>query len=184
MATAAPTRSVGACPCWLRAGARRILHHELRTPITLIARALQRRGPQPPALQLIQQEAERMGTLVSDLLDLARNDSGRLQQCLTALVDNALLYTDGPVILAASSGPCGELVLHVIDRGPGVLPSEREAIFGRIVGGSAGLASPHRGSGIGLSVVRLLIEAVGGRVQVAAHPGDGADVQVLLLGGG
>ncbi|MFN4865759.1 MAG: histidine kinase dimerization/phospho-acceptor domain-containing protein, partial [Cyanobium sp.] len=55
--------------------------HELRTPITLISghvQALQRRGPQPPALQLIQQEAERMGTLVSDLLDLARNDSGRL----------------------------------------------------------------------------------------------------------
>ena len=67
------------------------------------------RGPQPPALLLIQQEAQRMGTLVSDLLDLARNDAGRLrldacahapratadphrlQQCLTALVDNALL---------------------------------------------------------------------------------------------
>jgi two-component system OmpR family sensor kinase len=209
--------------------------HELRTPITLISghvQALQRRGPQPPALQLIQQEAERMGTLVSDLLDLARNDSGRLhlrcrplhaddvllelherlavqaagrlqlqlaaipeppvaladphrlQQCLTALVDNALLYTDGPVILTASSGPAGELVLHVIDRGPGVLPSEREAIFGRFVRGSAGLASPHRGSGIGLSVVRLLIEAMGGRVQVADAPGGGADFQLVLAGGG
>jgi len=98
-------------------------------------------------------------------------------------VDNALLYTYGPVILTASSGPCGELVLHVIDRGPGVLPSEREAIFGRFVRGSAGLASPHRGSGIGLSVVRLLIEAMGGRVQVADHPGGGADVQVVLAGG-
>ena len=125
-----------------------------------------------------------MGTLVSDLLDLARNDSGRLQQCLTALVDNALLYSDGPVILSASSGPCGELVLHVIDRGPGVLPSEREAIFRRFVRGSAGLASPHRGSGIGLSVVRLLIEAMGGRVQVADAPGGGADFQLVLAGGG
>jgi signal transduction histidine kinase len=187
-----------------------------------------RRGPQPPALQLIQQEAQRMGTLVSDLLDLARNDAGRLhlrcqplladdvllelhermapqaagrlrldacahapranadphrlQQCLTALVDNALLYSDGPVTLAASSGPAGELVLHVIDRGPGVAAAEREAIFGRFVRGTAGLASPHRGSGIGLSVVRLLIEAMGGRVQVAAHPGGGADFQLLLPG--
>ncbi len=205
--------------------------HELRTPITLISghvQALQRRGPQPPALQLIQQEAQRMGTLVSDLLDLARNDAGRLhlrcqplladdvllelhermapqaagrlrldacahapranadphrlQQCLTALVDNALLYSDGPVTLAASSGPAGELVLHVIDRGPGVAAAEREAIFGRFVRGTAGLASPHRGSGIGLSVVRLLIEAMGGRVQVAAHPGGGADFQLLLPG--
>jgi signal transduction histidine kinase len=99
-------------------------------------------------------------------------------------VDNALLYSDGPVILTASSGPCGELVLHVIDRGPGVLPSEREAIFRRFVRGSASLASLHRGSGIGLSVVRLLIEAMGGRVQVAAHPGGGADFQLVLAGGG
>ena len=100
-------------------------------------------------------------------------DPHRLQQCLTVLVDNAPLYTDGPVILTASSSPAGELVLHVLDRGPGVLPSERETIFRRFVRGSAGL-----------SVVRLLIEANGGRVQVAAHPGDGADVQVLLLGVG
>jgi signal transduction histidine kinase len=207
--------------------------HELRTPITLIAghaEGLLRRGPQPPALHLIQQEAQRMGTLVSDLLDLARNDAGRLhlrcrplhaddvllelherlaasaggrlqlqlaaspeppvaradphrlQQCLTALVDNALLYSDGPVTLAASTGPAGELVLHVRDCGPGVLAEEREAIFGRFVRGSAGLASPRRGSGIGLSVVQLLIEAMGGRVQVAAHPGGGADFQLVLPG--
>jgi signal transduction histidine kinase len=61
----------------------------------------------------------------------ANIDPHRLQQCLTALVDNALLYSDGPVTLAASSGPAGELVLHVIDRGPG----------------TAGLASPHPGGG-------------------------------------
>jgi hypothetical protein len=57
---------------------------------------------------------------------------------------------------------------------------EREAIFGRIVRGSASLASPRRGSGIGLSVVRLLIEPMGGRVQVVDHPGGGADFQLLL----
>lgn len=42
------------------------------------------------------------------------------------------------------------------------------------------LADPQRGSGIGLSVVRLLIEAMGDRLQVAAHPRGGADVQRLL----
>ena len=154
MPTRAPTPFPGAYPCWLRAESR---------PISRLG--LLRRGPQPPALLLIQQEAQRMGMLVSDLLDLARNDAGRLhlrcqplladdvllelhermapqasgrlrlqacatapranadphrlQQCLTALVDNALLYSDGPVTLAASMGPSGELVLHVIDRGPG-----------------------------------------------------------------
>jgi two-component system OmpR family sensor kinase len=184
---------------------RSVRIHERRTPITLIAghaEGLLRSGPQSPALQLIQQEAQRMGTLMTDLLDLARNHAGRLrlqacaeaptasgdphrlQQCLTTLVDNALLYSPAPspVTLAASTGPAGELVLHVIDRGPGVPSEEREAIFGRFVRGSAGLASPRRGSGIGLSVVRLLIEAMGGRVQVADHPGGGADFQLVLPG--
>ncbi|MFM9089475.1 MAG: ATP-binding protein [Cyanobium sp.] len=41
----------------------------------------------------------------------------------------------------------------------------------------------HRVSGIGLSVVRLLIEAMGGRVQVADAPGGGADFQLVLAGG-
>ena len=108
---------------------RSVRNQERRTPITLIAghaEGLLRSGPQPPALQLIQQEAQRMGTLITDLLDLARNhasgDPHRLQQCLTALVDNALLYSPAPglVTLAASTVPAGELVLHVRDRGPGV----------------------------------------------------------------
>ncbi len=73
-------------------------------------------------------------------------------------------------------------MLHVTGRGPGVSADEREAIFGRFVRGTAGLASPHRGSGIGLSVVRLLIEAMGGCLQVAAQPGGGADFQLVLPG--
>jgi signal transduction histidine kinase len=83
-------------------------------------------APSPPALQL--------QLAATPEPPVARADPHRLQQCLTALVDNALLYTDGPVILSASSSP-------------GVLPAEREAIIGRFVRGSAGLASPHRGSG-------------------------------------
>ena len=64
--------------------------HELRTPITLISGHAQRLLRQPgleataPSLQLIQQEALRMGSLVSNLLDLARIDSGRQQRLALA----------------------------------------------------------------------------------------------------
>jgi len=61
-----------------------------------------------------------------------------------------------------------------------VAADEREAIFGRFVRGSAAIRSDSRGSGIGLSVVKLLIEAMGGQVQVADVPGGGADFQLLL----
>ena len=212
--------------------------HELRTPITLISghaqRLLRAATPQElrPSLQLIRSEAERMTSLVSDLLDLARQDaqrlilqrqsiqadeallqlyerlsfkatnrlhlasgseeapelplglgdSGRIQQCLTALVDNALRYSpkDSPIILASSTGVDGTLILHVRDRGPGVPKEERERIFERFVRGSAASEGNTRGSGIGLAVVKLLMEAMGGRVDVCDAPGGGADFQLHL----
>ena len=208
--------------------------HELRTPITLISGHAQRLLRQPglaataPSLRLIEQEAQRMASLVSDLLDLARQDSGRLQlrrlpivvdeamvqayerlapssgwrlhldtpaaelpvaigdperlqQCLAALIENALHYspTPRPVSLAADQ-QCDSLVLHVCDQGPGVEAGEREAIFERFARGSASINSSNRGSGIGLAVVRLLMEAMGGSVQVAEAPGGGADFQLHL----
>ena len=208
--------------------------HELRTPITLISGHAQRLLRQPgleasaPSLRLIEQEAQRMGSLVSDLLDLARQDSGRLQlrrrpiladealvqayerlafssgwrlhldapaaelpvamgdperlqQCLAALIENALHYSPTPLpVTLAADQQAEALVLHVRDQGPGVDPSERDAIFGRFARGSAAINANSRGSGIGLAVVRLLMEAMGGSVQVADAPGGGADFQLHL----
>jgi len=208
--------------------------HELRTPITLISGHAQRLLRQPgleataPSLQLIQQEALRMGSLVSNLLDLARIDSGRLQlrrrpiladevivqtyerlavssgwrlrldtpaaellvamgdperlqECLAALIENALHYSPTPLPVSIAADLQGDfLVLHVCDQGPGVAAGEREAIFERFARGSASINSSNRGSGIGLAMVRLLMEAMGGSVQVAEVPGGGADFQLHL----
>lgn len=205
--------------------------HELRTPITLIsgrAQSLRRHagaGPLAPALDEIAAEAGRMGLLVSDLLDLARQDADRLtlqrapldledallavverlgrlaaprlrlhapqepplpaalgdrerlQQCLAALIDNALRYTSGPIELYADrQGPW--LVLHVRDHGPGVADGEKSRIFERFQRGAAAVNT--RGSGVGLSVVQLLMGAMGGSVAVADAPAGGADFQLLL----
>ena len=208
--------------------------HELRTPITLVSGHAQRLLRQPgleataPSLRLIEQESQRMASLVSDLLDLARQDSGRLQlrqlpivvdealvqtyerlapssgwrlhldtpaaelpvaigdperlqQCLAALIENALHYSPTPLPVTLAADQQGDsLVLHVCDQGPGVEAGEREAIFERFARGSASINSSNRGSGIGLAVVRLLMEAMGGSVQVADAPGGGADFQLHL----
>jgi signal transduction histidine kinase len=106
-------------------------------------------------------------------------DPERLLQCISALVENALAYSSGPVQLELCSFP-NQVVWHVRDRGPGVQREEQAVIFQRFVRGSAAVQSNTRGSGLGLAVVRLLMEAMGGWVSVAAVPGGGADFQLRL----
>ena len=112
---------------------------------------------------------------------MAIGDPERLQQCLAALIENALHYSPTPLPVTLAADQQGDsLVLHVCDQGPGVEAGEREAIFERFARGSASINSSNRGSGIGLAVVRLLMEAMGGSVQVAEVPGGGADFQLHL----
>jgi signal transduction histidine kinase len=106
-------------------------------------------------------------------------DPERLLQCISALVENALAYSTGPVQLELCTYS-SQVVWHVRDRGPGVQREEQAVIFQRFVRGSAAVQSNTRGSGLGLAVVRLLMEAMGGWVSVAAVPGGGADFQLRL----
>ena len=106
-------------------------------------------------------------------------DAERLQQCLAALVDNALRYT--PISSEVQLGITtenGDIILHVCDRGPGVPNSEKLLIFGRSVRGSS--AKKVRGSGIGLTLVALLMKAMAGSVDVVDVPGGGADFRLHL----
>ena len=106
-------------------------------------------------------------------------DAERLQQCLAALVDNALRYTPIPSeIQLGITAENGDVILHVCDKGPGVPDIEKLSIFGRLVRGSS--AKGVRGSGIGLALVALLMKAMGGTVDVVDVPGGGADFRLHL----
>ncbi len=108
-------------------------------------------------------------------------DPDRLGQCLTNLVENALKYAPAPTpVELAVERRDDTVVLHVRDHGPGVAPEEREGIFQLFSRGSAAPLATVSGSGIGLAMVRLLMERMGGTVQVADGPGGGADFQLLL----
>lgn len=108
-------------------------------------------------------------------------DAIRLGQVITNLLDNALKYTPagGRVVLAVHA-EARAAVITVTDNGPGVPVDEREAIFRRLYRGDA--SRSQRGLGLGLSMVKAIVEAHGGRVSVGAGAGGGAEFSVRLGG--
>jgi len=98
-------------------------------------------------------------------------DRDALTQILVNLIDNAVKYGKGEVKVQALSAD-GEVVLRVLDRGPGVPPDERERIFEAFHRGPD--AKAGGGSGLGLALVHAYAEAHKGRVEVDDREGGGA----------
>lgn len=107
-------------------------------------------------------------------------DAARLTQVLVNLLTNASKYSpQGSAIALTIAVEDGMLAIGVDDQGPGIVPGERAALFGRFVQLDSGDREQY-GVGLGLYVVRTVIEAHGGRVAVDDRPGGGARFRVEL----
>jgi signal transduction histidine kinase len=106
-------------------------------------------------------------------------DPEALERVLINLVDNAFVHGTGPVEIEASAeGDDGRLVrVSVLDRGPGVPVEEIARVFERFSRGS-NVTAP--GMGLGLYLVKTLIERQGGHITVTKRPGGGAAFHVGL----
>jgi signal transduction histidine kinase len=107
-------------------------------------------------------------------------DSDRLQQVFFNLIENALRHGEAPVTVTLDrDDEDGEAVLVLVDdEGSGIPEDDREKVFGRFWRGSDGSTT-----GLGLYVVRGLVEAHGGTVTVESNPLGGARFAVRLPGG-
>jgi signal transduction histidine kinase len=108
-----------------------------------------------------------------------RGDANRLQQVATNLVGNALKFTpSGGMIVVRLEKRETEVLLEVSDTGIGIEPDLLPAIFEPFRQGDG---RGHRGLGLGLSIVRHIVEALGGRVSArSAGAGQGATFSVSL----
>ena len=106
-------------------------------------------------------------------------DGVRLGQAINNLLDNALKYTPkgGRVVLGVRAEE-NAAVVTVVDNGPGVPAEEREAVFRRLYRSDS--SRSERGLGLGLSLVRAIVESHGGSVAVDDAPGGGARFTVRL----
>jgi signal transduction histidine kinase len=100
-------------------------------------------------------------------------DSVRLSQAINNLLDNALKYTpSGGSVTLAVRAAANKAVFTVTDNGPGVPIIERDAIWRRLYRGDS--SRSQRGLGLGLSLVKAIVEAHGGLIAVDDAPGGGA----------
>ncbi len=106
-------------------------------------------------------------------------DQSRIQQALANLLDNAIKYTSpgGEVQMEAYREP-PYVAVAVRDSGLGIPPEEISKIWDRLYRGDKSRSA--RGLGLGLSLVRAVIQAHGGRVEVASRPGAGSQFTVYL----
>jgi signal transduction histidine kinase len=112
-----------------------------------------------------------------------RGDAAALRRALANLVANAVKFaaSGGWVAVRAAAVPGEEKVLlRVEDRGPGIPREERDQVFEPFYRGPAAERNATPGSGLGLSLVRHVVRAHGGRVRVEGREGGGTAVVLEL----
>jgi two-component system, OmpR family, sensor histidine kinase KdpD len=141
---------------------------ELWTADGLIARALEALGPASSRVAV---------SLPPDALTV-RVDAAQLEHALVNLLENALAYSSpaDPVEIRAEAA-CGDVIVRVIDRGPGIAAHERTTIFEPF---RQGAGAGARGSGLGLAIARGFAEVNDGRLWVESEPGRGATFALAL----
>ena len=92
-------------------------------------------------------------------------DGEKLLVVLDNLLSNAIDFSpEGGVIRLEANVIDNVIRIACIDQGPGIAPEDAERIFEPFVQGSRVSPTPRQGSGVGLSIVRELMTAMGGRV--------------------
>ncbi|MFZ5815551.1 MAG: sensor histidine kinase [Bacillota bacterium] len=101
-------------------------------------------------------------------------DRDRLKQVLTNLTANAVRFSpEGEAVRIEAVTEGEDLLVRVIDRGPGLSPEEAQRVFQRFYQGEH-QGRGHKGAGLGLAIIKSLVEAHGGTVGVVSQPGQGA----------
>ncbi len=140
--------------------------------------------------QLVEQVVERFRTQTTShvfKLDfpadfpVVQADETRLRQVLDNLVSNAIKYSPagGTITVGASLDPV-HVTVYVRDQGVGVSEREQEHLFERFYRAEGALSRAIKGTGLGLYLVKAIVEAHGGKIAVSSKPGSGSTFYFTL----
>jgi signal transduction histidine kinase len=123
----------------------------------------------------------RVQVSLSQELPVVVSDRQRLELVLANLLDNALKFSRAGTLCEVSARREGDSVaLSVRDRGIGIAPEHLDRIFERFYQVDSSVTRGYGGVGLGLSLVRELVQSLGGTVEVASTPGQGSTFTVKV----
>lgn len=123
---------------------------------------------------------ERIRLAIPESIPCVDVDSLLIEQALINLLENALRYAPGtsPIDVEAEAGD-GVVVVRVCDRGPGILPHEREKVFEKFFRGS-GTRHGDGGAGLGLTICRAAARAHQGKLKALERLNGGTCMELTL----
>jgi two-component system sensor histidine kinase KdpD len=118
-------------------------------------------------------------------LAVVQVDPGLLEQAIVNVLENAIAYSpDGSLIEVAAYEDRGSVLISIEDEGPGIPKSDIERIFEKFrrleEPTDRGAGDRNKGAGLGLSIARGFIEAMGGRIAAASPLLDGRGTRILI----
>ncbi len=210
------------------------ISHEFRTPLTLLIGPLddlQKKFPKESILPIMQRNAQRLLTLINQLLDLgkldarqmethlqngdlagfiqllgssfhslaeSRNivfdlrqdhrrffasyDADKIEKIITNLLSNAFKFTEngGRIELSVEYSPSQRMMITLKDSGIGIEPAKLGKIFDRFYQIDGSIQRSHEGTGIGLALVKELVDLLKGTIRVESEAGIGTAFYVTL----
>ncbi len=109
-------------------------------------------------------------------------DCDRIQQVITNLLSNAIKYSpdNGDVTVSASVSENQNLIVEVIDQGPGISPEDQQSIFQKFRQATSPTNPLVKGTGLGLAIAKALVEEHSGEIHVNSSPGFGSNFYFTL----
>jgi len=130
---------------------------------------------------LAQRNRNALEIIADPAVRVLHTDGGRLRQILINLVGNAAKFTtDGTIRVSVTGADAGMVRFDVADTGIGMTEAELDRVFDAFTQASVETHRRFGGSGLGLTISRLLSEALGGTITAASTPGQGSRFTVRI----
>ena len=117
---------------------------------------------------------------VPEALVAVDGDREALAQALWNLLDNAAKYSGEGRTVRVEVEDGDHVSIRVRDEGLGIPPAEQRRVFDKFARGSSAVQAGIKGTGIGLAMVRHIVDAHGGKVTVQSEPGRGSTFAIVL----